>query len=69
MSRHITAREDFFEYRIKSVINEIKEEHSEDIEESGEAFSDWLWTNRETLGEKVFDDIETYMGMDEFDED
>lgn len=65
--RHITTREDFFDYRIRNIIGEIKEEFAEDIAESGEAFTDWLWTNRETLGEKIFSDIETYMGMDEFD--
>jgi len=71
----IRTQEENFEFQMKQVFQEMREEYSEEQrnnlenDEKVETFSDWLWKNSKDFGEKVFTRFDEWCGLDEFTED
>ena len=64
---HIRTIEDGFEYQVKTIINKIKEELADEIEDSEQRVltDDLLWQNRKLLGELFYDRISEYCGFED----
>lgn len=50
-----------YDYRIKNILNKIKKDYAHCIGE-GDSFDEWLWENKEILGEYLHKDISDFFG-------
>lgn len=71
----MTFKEDTFEHQIKLILEEFKDDYiseQEENEKDGQdpiiTFDEYLWRNRTELGEKFYDRIDQYIGIEEITE-
>lgn len=63
--------EDGFDYQMKNIFQEMSDDYVLDQEEKvsnneqTETFAEWLWKNRESFGEKVYDTYHQYADIDD----
>lgn len=52
-----------YQYRMHRILNKLKTDYAEDIGQKD--FGDWLWENKEILGQSVFEDMDEFAGIDD----
>lgn len=63
----IQTQEDGYEYRVKRIFKRLHEQFCN--EKQGGTFHDWLNKNPKTVGNEFLDDVETYCGLPDFEDD
>jgi hypothetical protein len=67
MSRPI-CREDGYEYRVKAIFKHLRQEHAESFDKDM-PFEKWLEKESATVADTFIEDVVTYMGIPEDDDE
>ena len=55
--------EEGFEYQVKEILQSIFDDYRENDDVRLDSFDDWLWENKEILGEYFYEKIDSYKGI------
>lgn len=67
---NVKTIESNFEYQVEQIFKSMFSDYKEEMETSNQilSFSDWLWKEKEQLGETFFNKVDEFCGVDEITE-